>query len=90
MPRPSKDLNQYRDEIERRLAQSHTQSQIRNWLITRGVRISKNTLFTRIVAWEASKRSRTADSNPTLLAAIETEYYITYYNDRAITEAITA
>ena len=90
MPRPPKDFDQFRDEIERRLAQGHTQSQIRNWLAARGVRVSKNTLSTRIVSWKASRHSRTADSNPALLAAIETEYHTTHHDDRAIAEAITA
>ena len=90
MPRPPKDIDQYRDEIERRLAQRHTQSRIRNWLISRGVNISKNTLSKRIVAWEASKRTRIADSDPALLAAIETEYHTTHHDDRVIAEAITA
>src|SRR3954452_14338726 len=90
MPRPPKDLDQFRDEIERRLAQRRTESQIRNLLTARGVRISKNTLSTRVVAWEASKRSRTADSNAALLAAIETEYHTTHHDDRAIAETIAA
>jgi len=61
--------------IEHWLAQRHTQLQIRNCLSGRGVRISKNTLCARIVAWKASRHFRTADSDPTLWAAIEGEFY---------------
>jgi hypothetical protein len=48
------------------------------------MRIGKNALSTRIIAWGASKRSRTADSNAALLTAIETEYHTTHHGDRAI------
>jgi hypothetical protein len=81
MPPLPKDLNPFRDEIEHRIAQKEPQSKIREWLATKGVQVSKNTLSTRIVAWEASRRSKTIDSDPTLLAVIETEYHITYYDD---------
>ena len=42
--RPRKELDEYRGEIERRIAAGQTHTQIRSWLATEGVRISKNTL----------------------------------------------
>jgi hypothetical protein len=88
MVRPRIELDEFRDEIERRIGLRHTQSQIRTWLLSRGCRVSRNTLSTRVNAWEASRQSRTADSDPTLLAAIEREYHNTHHDDSAIAEAL--
>ncbi len=76
-------------EIERRIANKETQAQIRGWLASQGVQISKNTLSTRVVAWEASRSTRTAASEPALLAAIEQEFFTTHHDDQAIADAIT-
>jgi hypothetical protein len=59
MPRPRKDLDAFRDEIERRIASKHTHRQIRSWLAGEGLIISKDTLQSRCVAWEATRRTRT-------------------------------
>jgi len=90
MPRPAIELDVYRTEIERRIANKDTQGQIRRWLASRGVRISKNTLSTRVVAWEASRRTRTAASDPSLIAAVEQEFFTTHHDDQTIADAITA
>ena len=84
MPRPPIDLDPFRNEIEQRLSQRHTQEQIRTWLASRGVQVSKNTLSARVLAWEASRHSRTKDSDPALLAAVKSEFYTTHYDDRVI------
>jgi hypothetical protein len=89
MPRPRKDLDQYRDEIERRIDNHHTQAQIRRWLTREGILISKNTLSTRIVAWQASRRTRIAATDPELISAIETAFHTTQYDDQRITNNIT-
>jgi hypothetical protein len=57
MPRPRIDLDTFRDEIERRIADKHTQNQIRRWLASQGVAVSKNTLSARYVEWEATHRA---------------------------------
>jgi hypothetical protein len=49
MPRPPKDFDQFRNEIERCLAQRGTQPKIRNWLTARGVQIN-DILSERVVA----------------------------------------
>jgi hypothetical protein len=90
MPRPPIDLDPFRNEIKQRLNQHHTQAQIRTWLASRGIQISKNTLSARVLAWEASTHSRTEDSDPALLAAIESEFHTTHHDDGAIAQAITA
>jgi len=41
MPRPRKDLDAFRDEIERRVARKHTHHQIRSWLAGEGLVVSK-------------------------------------------------
>lgn len=43
MPPTSINLDPFRDEIELQVAAGHTQSQIREWLNTKGVIVSKNT-----------------------------------------------
>src|SRR5271155_2414940 len=68
MPRPRKDLDQFRKEIERRIANHDTQTQIRSWLAKNGLTISKNTLSTRLVAWQANRSTRTASSDPALMS----------------------
>jgi hypothetical protein len=88
MPRPSIELDHFCHETERRIGARHTQSQIQTWLASQDCRISRNTLSSRINAWEASRHSRTPDSDTALLAAIESEYYNTHHDDRAIAEAI--
>jgi hypothetical protein len=44
MPRPRKDLDAFRDEIERRIASKDTHRQIRSWLAGEGLVVSKGTL----------------------------------------------
>src|SRR3954470_13676127 len=90
MPRPAIDLDVYRTEIERRIANKDTQAQIRRWLASQGVQVSKNTLSTRVVAWEASRRTRTVASDPSLLAAIEQEFFTTHHDDQTFADTITA
>jgi hypothetical protein len=90
MPCPPIDLDPFRNEIEQRLSRHHTQAQIRTWLAGRGIQISKNTLSARVIAWEASRHSRTEDSNPALLAAIQSEFFTTHHDDQEIAQAITA
>jgi len=89
MPRPPIDLDPFRNEIEQRIDQHYTQAEILTWLASRGVKISRNTLSARVLAWEASRHSRTEDSDPVLLAAIESEFYTTHHDDQAIAQAIT-
>ena len=90
MPRPRKDLDAFRDEIERRIASKHTHLQIRSWLAGEGLTISKGTLQSRCVAWEATRRTRTAGTNTTLIEAVETAFHTTDHNDQTIADNITA
>jgi hypothetical protein len=90
MPRSAIGLEGFRDEIERRIALRHTHRQILSWLAGNGLIISKNTLSSRVMAWNASRRTRTAANTPALVAAINTAFYTTSHNDVAIAENITA
>jgi hypothetical protein len=91
MPRPRKELEKYRERIERRVASGQTHKEIRRWLaIEEGVLVSKNTLSTRCVAWKANRHSRTAASEPALVSAIETAFYTTQHDDETIAYNITA
>jgi hypothetical protein len=90
MPRSAIDLEGFRDEIERRIALRHTHRQILSWLAGNGLIISKNALSSRVMAWNASRRTRTAANTPALVAAIDTAFHMTSYNDVTIAENITA
>jgi hypothetical protein len=83
MPHPRKDLQEFRKQIELRVANGQIHNEIRRWLAT-------NTLSTRCVAWEASRRSRTAASEPALVSAIETAFHTTQHDDEAIARNVTA
>jgi hypothetical protein len=48
MPRTQIELDQFRDEIKRRIALKHTQPEILNWLARQGAIISRNTLSSRV------------------------------------------
>ena len=90
MPRPRKELDGYRDKIERRVASNHTHKQIRSWLAGEGIIISKGTLQSRCVAWETTRRTRMAGTNTTLIEAVESAFHITNHSDQTITDNITA
>jgi hypothetical protein len=90
MPRPAVDLEGFRNEIERRIKAHHTQTEILSWLANQGCRISRNTLSARVNAWEASRQSRTPDSDVALLAAVELAYNTTHDDDEAIAAAIVS
>src|SRR5436305_5843405 len=90
MPRPRKDLDAFRDEFERRIASKHTHRQIRSWLAGEGLVFRKGTLQSRCVAWEATRRTRTTDTNTTLIDAVETAFHTTDHSDQTIADNITA
>jgi hypothetical protein len=50
MPRPPENLDQFREEIERRIASHDTHTQIRSWLARNKLTLGKNTLSRRVVA----------------------------------------
>ena len=90
MPRPRKDLDAFRDKIERRIASKHTHNSIRSWLAGEGLIISKNTFSARCVAWEASRRTRTAGTSTALIEGVETAFHTTNHSDQTIADNITA
>jgi hypothetical protein len=81
MPRPRVDLNAFRDEIERRITSKHTYIQIRSWLAGEGLIISKGILQLRYMAWETTRRTRTVDTNSTLIEAVELVFYTINHNN---------
>src|ERR1700735_3273357 len=89
MPRPRKNLDDFRDEIERRVANNHTQVQILSWLASQGVSVSRNTLSSRCAAWEASRHTRTVASDIGLISQIDTAYHTTCHSDQAIADNIS-
>jgi hypothetical protein len=90
MPRPRKHVDEFRGEIERRIAVGQTHTQIRSWLATEGVSVSKNTLSRRCVALAASRYTTTAASGPAQVSEIEAAFHTTHHDDGAIARNITA
>ena len=90
MAPPRKDLEEFRAQIELKIATGQTHAQIRSWLATQGVQIGRVTLIKRCAAWQANRRSTTADDEPTLVAAIEAAFYTTQHNDDTIADNIIA
>jgi hypothetical protein len=90
MPRPRKNLDRFRDEIERRITDRQTQDQILSWLATQGVNVSKNTLSSLYVAWGVSRHTRTVASEADLVSAIYAAYHSTNHSDQIIADNVTA
>jgi hypothetical protein len=90
MPRPRKNLDEFRDEIECRIANNSTQDQILSWLARQGVTVSRNTLSSRCIAWETSRYTRTVPSDTDLISAIDTAFHTTCHSDQTIADNITA
>jgi len=85
----SKDLDQFRDRIERRLRNMETHQQILDWLHSEGHSISRRTLLRRLKRWNISTRSTTAGTDATLITAIRDEFHSTNSNDSTIAATLT-
>jgi hypothetical protein len=70
-------------------ASTHT-ARIRSSLAGEGLIVSKGTLQSRCVAWEATPRTRTAGTNTTLIEAMETAFHTTDHRDQTIADNIAA
>jgi hypothetical protein len=90
MPAIRKDIEEFRAQIELKIASGQTYKEIRGWLHSQGVRISKNTFSTRCSAWGATRRRIIPYSEPALAAAVETAFYTTQRDDNTITLDVTA
>ena len=78
---PRVDIDPWRDETERRIAQKHTHRQILDWLAGEGVIVGKNTFSSQMVAWDASRQTRTAGTNTLLIKEVERAFYTTNHSD---------
>ena len=88
MPHPLINLDSFQSEIERRIAAGESQNQIRKWLATQGISISKNFFSSRIVTWKASRSITTSSTNSALVSAIKTAFHTTQHNDETIAQNI--
>lgn len=89
MPRASIDLELFRDEIQYRIEAGDTQTQIRKWLVTKGISIGKRVFSERIVFWKIGRRTRTSANHPILISAIKTVFHTTQHDDQGIAHIIT-
>lgn len=90
MPPISINLDPFRNEIELQVAAGNTQTQIWEWLSTRGISVSKNTLQKRIIAWDAGLQTKTSVLDPELIPAINTAFHKTQHDDQTIARDITS
>lgn len=90
MPVPSIKSDLFQKEIELQLAAGNTQSQVREWLSSRGISVSKNTLQRRIIAWDVGRQTKTSVDDPELLLAINIMFHATQHDDETITRDITS
>lgn len=84
MPRTPIDLEPFRHEIQYRINAGDSQTQIREWLVTKGISIGRTVFSERINSWKISRRTPTLTSNPTLISAIETAFHTTTHDDQTI------
>lgn len=89
MPRASIDLEPFRDEIQYRIEAGDTQTQIREWLVTKGISIGKTVFSERIISWKIGRRTQTSANHPILTSAIKTAFHTTQHDDQAIAHIIT-
>jgi hypothetical protein len=82
-------LDLYRDEIERRLLQSHqTHAEILAWLKAKGVTLAPKTRKRRCKNWGATRRALASEA--VVVAHVREQYSSTHKDDEAITRALNA
>jgi len=87
MPRPTIDLEPYRDEIERRLVESHqTHAEVLAWPGTQGVAITLKTLQRHCRDWGATDRALTSDV--LVIAQVKEMYFSAHKDGEAIANAL--
>ena len=87
MPRPTINLDVYREEIEQRLLQRHqTHAEVIAWLKSKGISIAPKTLKRRCKDWGATRRVTASDA--VVVAQVEEQYFSTHKDDDAIASAL--
>jgi len=87
MPRPTIDLDEFRDEIHRRIIRNESYPTILTWLSQQGLDISMRTFNRRVVAWGINPRVSTSTEDPDLLEIVNDTYHSTFLSDEAIASA---
>jgi len=67
MPRPAVDLDEFREEIHRRIIRNESYPTILTWLTQQGLDISLRTFKRRVAAWGI---------NPRVVAAVDNWYLL--------------
>ena len=87
MPRPTVNLDEFRDEIHRRIIRNESYPTILTWLSQQGLDISMRTFKRRVVAWGINPRVSTSTEDPDLLEIVNDTYHSTFLSDEAIAGA---
>ena len=93
MPRPKKDLDAWRTNIEQRIIQGQTHQEILIWLAGKGISVSRGTLRAILRQWGTqSDRSRLLNSsqNASLPTAVHDLWSQRRLTDIQIAETLTA
>jgi hypothetical protein len=86
MPRPRKDLNAFRDKIERRITSKHTHRQIRSWLAGESLIISKGILQSRCMA----RKQLVGRERQGRILRLSRQFHTIDHSDQTIADNITA
>src|SRR5258705_9179651 len=81
MPRPKLDLDPWMNAINVRMAEGQTQSQIREWLQSQGVQISRSTLQANLRQWGTYAESYLLSQRLTDTSLIKSIYRLWCQND---------
>src|SRR5258707_4330195 len=81
MPRPKLDLDPWMNAINVRMAEGQTQSQIREWLQSQGVQISRSTLQANLRLWGTHAESYLLSQQLSDESLIESIYRLWCQND---------
>jgi len=90
MPRPAVDLDEFREEIHRRIIRNETYQTILTWLTQQGLDISMRTFKRRVLAWGINPRVSTSTEDPDLVEIVDDTYHSTFLGDEAIANAATS
>ena len=88
-PRPRKELDEFKAEIQLQFAEGQSYNDIRRWLAGKGVRISKTTLCSRVVEWQG-KTATTLSSDINLVSEVDSAFHATHHDDKTIAANVNA
>lgn len=90
IPVSSINLDPFQKEIELQLDTRNTQFQVREWLSSREIFVSKSTFQRQIIAWDVGRQTKTSVDDPKLISAINIMFHATQHDDETIARDVTS